>query len=83
MTAISPKVEVSKLKLEKSLNPEAIKNFTQKCDLPVYSLLTPPDPKRENLEKWLKKPSRQGNSALTDFLSLNNGDQKNNRILAS
>jgi hypothetical protein len=64
------------LKLEESLNPEAIKKFTQKCDLPIYSLLTPPDPKRENLEKWLKKTSHQGNSPITDFLSLNNGDQK-------
>ncbi|MEW6492341.1 MAG: hypothetical protein AB1589_07490 [Cyanobacteriota bacterium] len=64
------------LKPGKSLNPEAIKVFTDKCDLPAYRLLTPPDQKQENLEKWLKRPSRQGKTALADFLSLDNGDQK-------
>jgi hypothetical protein len=60
----------------KHLTPDLIKVFTDKCDLPAYRLLTPPDQKQENLEKWLKRPSRQGKSALADFLSLDGGDQK-------
>ncbi|MGH2413369.1 MAG: hypothetical protein ACRDEA_06700 [Microcystaceae cyanobacterium] len=60
---------------KKSLNPETIKDFTEKCSLPDYSSLNPPEATRVNLEKWLNKPSCEKKSAIADFLSLDNGDK--------
>jgi len=61
---------------KRSLNPTTIQEFIDKCNLPNYAPLMSPNSARVNLEKWLKKPSRQKKSALADFLSLDNGDQK-------
>ncbi|MBD2726447.1 hypothetical protein H6G96_08915 [Nostoc sp. FACHB-892] len=60
------------------LNTKSIKDFTDQCDLANnYNPLNPPNPTRINLERWLNKdPSIEGKSALADFLSLGNGDQK-------
>ena len=61
---------------KKYLNPEIITNYINKCDLQDYRLLTSPNPQRDNLEKWLGKPSQQGKTALANFLGLSAGDQK-------
>lgn len=48
-------------------------DFIQKCNLPSYSLLTSPNPKKkENLEKWLTKDE----DAIAEFLSITAGDKK-------
>lgn len=60
----------------RSLKPEQIQLFTDKCILPNYNLLTSPDLTRVNLEKWLEKPSSGKSSALANFLTLENGDCK-------
>ncbi|MBD0266586.1 MAG: hypothetical protein ICV78_28855 [Tolypothrix sp. Co-bin9] len=59
-----------------SLKPEQIQLFTDKCTLPNYNSLTPPDSTRVKLEKWLEKPSFTKKSALANFLTLENGDCK-------
>ncbi|MDY6785593.1 MAG: hypothetical protein SW833_24085 [Cyanobacteriota bacterium] len=52
---------------------ETFKNFIQKCDLPNYSPLTPPQPReQEDLEKWLSK----GEGAIAKFLGVNQTDTK-------
>jgi len=60
----------------RSLNPETIQIFTDKCTLPNYNSLTPPDSTRVKLEKWLEKPSLSKKTALANFLGLENGDCK-------
>lgn len=60
----------------RSLKPEQIKIFIDKCGLPNYNLLTSPDSTRVKLEKWLEITSSDKNSSLADFLTLENGDRK-------
>ncbi|HLO84100.1 MAG TPA: hypothetical protein VK203_03665 [Nostocaceae cyanobacterium] len=54
-------------------SPEIISNFIQKCNLPNYNSLTPPNPqKKDNLEKWLTKDE----DAIAEFLGVSAGDKK-------
>jgi hypothetical protein len=57
------------------LRQETIQDFTVKCNLQNYHLLSSPDTTRVNLEKWLKKALCENKSAIADFLSLENGDK--------
>jgi hypothetical protein len=50
---------------------KVIYEFVQKCELPDYEPLIPPQPKqRENLEKWLSKEEE----AIAQFLGVNRTD---------
>lgn len=50
-----------------------VRAFIQKCELPDYELLSPPQPKqRENLDKWMSKEEY----AIARFLGVNRTDTK-------
>ncbi|BAY16452.1 hypothetical protein NIES21_22800 [Anabaenopsis circularis NIES-21] len=61
---------------KKHLEPEIIQEFINKCNLSEYGSLTPPDSNLLDLERWLNKPACKNQSAIANFLGIENGDQK-------
>lgn len=59
------------------LNPQILAEFIQKCGLPDYHSMVPPDSTLVSLDKWLTKPAiSDRKSALVDFLCLERADAK-------